>query len=208
MPALHKHLEVAAGFVQKHGPGVLGFWIEEIGTGGQVNYMWIYENIEERQKKLAALGRTPPGESRWRKRRRSTVSSVGQDHKIMLGHPPPSCPEAKMAGNVQSVRLYDAMPGKLPELHNRFANHTMHLFSQHGMEEYRLLDRDLRHQQPPCVLLGYPSLGERRDELAGLGADPEWQRVRAEVEQAPALWVAKIRNRVLRPRPIRLGGKA
>jgi NIPSNAP len=34
LPALHAHLEVAAGLFQKHGLGVLGFWTEEIGTGG------------------------------------------------------------------------------------------------------------------------------------------------------------------------------
>ena len=32
MPALHKHLEVAAGLFKQHGLGVLGFWIEEIGS--------------------------------------------------------------------------------------------------------------------------------------------------------------------------------
>ena len=38
LPALHTHLEVAAGLFKKHGLGVLGFWIEEIGTSGQVRY--------------------------------------------------------------------------------------------------------------------------------------------------------------------------
>jgi hypothetical protein len=39
LPALHIHLEVAAGLFKKHQLGVLGFWTEEIGTGAQVNYM-------------------------------------------------------------------------------------------------------------------------------------------------------------------------
>jgi hypothetical protein len=29
LPALHTHLEVAAGLFKTHGLGVLGFWIEE-----------------------------------------------------------------------------------------------------------------------------------------------------------------------------------
>ena len=53
LPALHTHLEVAAGLFKKHGLGVLGFWTEEIGTGGQVTYMWMYTNLEERQQKKA-----------------------------------------------------------------------------------------------------------------------------------------------------------
>lgn len=36
LPALRTHLEVATSVCKKHGLGVLGFWIEEIGTSGQV----------------------------------------------------------------------------------------------------------------------------------------------------------------------------
>jgi len=47
-------------------------------------------------------------------------------------------------------------------------------------------------------MLGYPSLGERETSWRGFGADPEWQRVRAESEKNGTL-VAKIHNMVLRP---------
>ena len=47
-------------------------------------------------------------------------------------------------------------------------------------------------------MLGYPSLGERETSWRAFGADPAWQRVRAESEKNGTL-VAKIRNRVLRP---------
>jgi len=36
LPALHTHLEVATSVCKKHDLGVLGFWIEEIGTSSQV----------------------------------------------------------------------------------------------------------------------------------------------------------------------------
>ena len=42
LPALNKHLEVAAGLFKKHGLGVMGFWTEEVGTGGQVNYRAVF----------------------------------------------------------------------------------------------------------------------------------------------------------------------
>jgi len=47
-------------------------------------------------------------------------------------------------------------------------------------------------------MLGYPSVGEREKSWRAFGADPDWQRVRAESETNGTL-VAKIRNRVLRP---------
>ena len=36
LPALRTHLEFATSIFKKHGLGVLGFWIEEISTCGQV----------------------------------------------------------------------------------------------------------------------------------------------------------------------------
>ena len=35
---------------------------------------------------------------------------------------------------IYELRIYDAMPGKLPARHDRFANHTIELFAKHGME--------------------------------------------------------------------------
>jgi hypothetical protein len=197
MPALHKHLEVAAGLFKQHGLGVLGFWIEEIGTGGQVNYMWMYENIEERQKKLAAFGSDPAWGKQVAEETKEHGVVVARTHNIMLT-PTPYCPEAKMAGNVQELRIYDAMPGKLPELHNRFANHTMNLFMKHGMENIGYWTETFGTSNRLVYMLGYPSLGEREKSWRAFGADPEWQRVRAESEQNGTL-VAKIRNSVLRP---------
>lgn len=63
LAALHTHLEVAAGLFKKHQLGVVGFWTEEIGIGAQVNYMWIYEDLADREEKLAAFG----SDSAWKR---------------------------------------------------------------------------------------------------------------------------------------------
>jgi hypothetical protein len=197
MGALHKHLEVAGGLFKKHGLGVLGFWTEEIGTAFQVNYMWVYENIEERQKKLAAFG----SDSAWRKQVTEETEKYGvvvaRTHNIMLT-PTPYCSEVRMTGNVQELRIYDAMPGKLPELHNRFANHLMKLFKKHGMGNIGYWTETFGTSNRLVYMLGYPSLGDREKSWAAFDADPERQRTFAAGEKSGAL-VARISNRVLRP---------
>ena len=89
--------------------------------------------LEERQKKLASFGSDPD----WRKQVAEETEQhgvvVARTHNIML-QPTPYCPEAKIAGNVQELRIYEAMPGRLPDLHNRFANHTLGFFKKYGME--------------------------------------------------------------------------
>ena len=113
LPALHTHLEVAAGLFKKHGLGVLGFWTEEIGVGGQINYMWIYADLEERQKKLAAFGEDPAWQQQVAEETRSEGVIVARTHNTMLQLTPYS-PAPRLKMNVQEWRIYDAMPGNCP----------------------------------------------------------------------------------------------
>ncbi len=36
---------------------------------------------------------------------------------------------------IYEIRIYDAMPGKLPALNDRFANITMGYFEKHGIKQ-------------------------------------------------------------------------
>ena len=198
LPALQTHLEVAAGLFKKHQLGVLGFWTEEIGTGGQVNYMWIYEDLAEREKKLAAFG----SDSAWKRQvaeetEREGGPVVARTHNTMLQLTPYS-PTPRLTTKIQEWRIYEAIPGKLPDLHNRFANHTIRLFEKHRITNVGYWTEVFGTSNRLVYMLGYPSLGERETSWQAFGADPEWQRVRAESEKHGTL-VAKIRNIVLRP---------
>ena len=197
LPALNKHLEVAAGLFKKHDLGVLGFWTDEIGTGGQVTYMWIYQDLEDRQKKLAAFG----ADSAWKQQVAEETEQEGvivaRTHNTMLQLTPYS-PKPKITTNVQELRIYDAMPGRLPDLHNRFANHTLSLFEKHGMENIGYWTEVFGTSNRLVYMLGYPSLGEREKSWAAFQRDPDWQKARVESEKNGTL-TAKTYNRILRP---------
>ena len=45
-------------------------------------------------------------------------------------------------------RIYKAVPGRLPDINARFANHTMGFFKQYEIGMNGLLDRRHRRQQP------------------------------------------------------------
>ncbi len=195
--ALNKHLEVASGLFAKHDLGVLGFWTEEFGASFQVNYMWIYEDMEDRQKKLAAFGSDPD----WRKQVEQETAEhgvvVARTHNIMF-QPTAYCPESKMGGNVQELRIYDAMPGRLPELHNRFANHTMGLFEKHGMTNVGYWTEAFGTSSRLVYMLGFPSIADRENSWRAFGSDPDWQKARSESEVNGTL-VGGIKNVLLRP---------
>ncbi len=197
MPALNKHLEVAGALFKKHGLGVLGFWTDEIGTGGQVTYAWVYEDMAERQEKLAAFGSDQAWSQQVEEETEREGEIIVRTHNTMLQLTPYS-PEPKITTRVQELRIYDAMPGKLPALHDRFANHTIGLFEKHGMENIAYWTETFGTGNRLVYMLGYPSLGDRESSWAGFVADPDWQKARAESETDGTL-TAKVYNRILMP---------
>ncbi len=197
LPALQIHLEIAAGLFQKHGLGVLGFWTEEVGAGGQVTYMWMYADFEERQKKLAAFA----ADGAWQRQVAEETTKEGvivaRIHNTMLQRTPYS-PDPHITTQVQEWRIYDAMPGRLPDLHNRFATHTLGLFAKHGITSIGYWTEVFGTSNRLVYMLGYPNLGERERSWVAFQADPAWQQARAASEKNGPL-VAKVSNRILRP---------
>lgn len=195
--ALNTHLEVAAGLFKKHGLGVVGFWTEDVGTGGQITYMWVYKDVEERQQKLTAFA----ADTAWKQQVEEETAKEGvivaRIHNTML-QPTPYSPEPRLKAKIQEWRIYDAVPGKLPDLHNRFANHTLGLFEKHGMENIGYWTEVFGTSNRLVYMLGYPSLGDREKSWASFMKDPDWLRARAESEKNGTL-VAKVANRMLRP---------
>ena len=197
LPALNTHLNVAADLFKKHGLDVLGFWTEEFGTSLQVSYMWMYETFEERHKKLEAF----LADSAWQQQvaeeaeREGTI--VAQIHNTMLQLTPYS-PSPLLKTKVQEWRIYDAVPGRLPDLHNRFANHTLGLFERNGMENIGYWTELVGTSNRLVYMLGYPSLADREKSWKAFMQDPDWLKARADSEKNGPL-VTKVYNRILRP---------
>ena len=195
--ALHTHLKVAAELFQKHGLGVLGFWIEDVGTTFQVSYMWMYENLEERQQKLAAFAADAAWQQQVAEETAKEGVIVARIHNTMLQLTSYS-PTPQITTKVQEWRIYDAMPGKLLDLNNRFANHTLGLFAKHGITSIGYWTEVFGTSNRLVYMLGYPNVSEREKSWAAFQADPEWQQARAASEKNGPL-VAKVSNLLLRP---------
>ncbi len=84
------------------------------------------------------------------------------------------------------IRTYYAMPGKLEDLHARFRNHTVALFKKHGMEIVGFwgpTDKEKGSENTLVYVLAFPSREARDKSFKAFGADPEWQKARAESEK-------------------------
>jgi hypothetical protein len=88
------------------------------------------------------------------------------------------------ARRIYEIRTYTTHPGKLDALQRRFRDHTMQIFTKHGMTNigYWVPQDSARSANTLVYILAYPSRDAARQSWDAFRADPEWQRVRAASE--------------------------
>jgi len=94
--------------------------------------------------------------------------------------------DSKPTGRVYELRTYTALPGRLPALNKRFAEHTLKLFEKHGMrnEMYFIpTERAVGKQATPVektliYLVSHDSREAADKSWKAFGADPEWKTAR------------------------------
>lgn len=108
------------------------------------------------------------------------------------------------------MRTYTVHEGKMPDLMQRFQNHTRALFSKHGIENVAYFLSEEQPDKQLTFILGYPSAAERDIRWNNFANDPEWKAVAAaseangkivqKVDQVFMVW-AKGLNSAKAPRP-------
>jgi hypothetical protein len=99
---------------------------------------------------------------------------------------------------IYELRIYETVPGRLPALNARFANHTLGFFKKHGIHVVGFWTEDIGTSNQLVYMLGFDCLADREKKWTAFQADPEWNKVRAESEKDGPI-NARVRNRILRP---------
>ena len=99
---------------------------------------------------------------------------------------------------IYELRIYETIPGRLPALNDRFANHTMGFFKRHGIHVVGFWTEEIGTSNQLVYMLGFDSLADREKKWAAFQADPDWNKVRAESEKDGPI-NARVRNTLLRP---------
>ena len=185
---------ITIDYFNQYDIGMMGFWTDEIGISNQMTYILTFDDMGDRDKKWAAF-RADQGRIAAFAETEAEGPLVASVYNTILETTPYS-PEPQLSSKVQELRVYDAMPGKLPALHNRFSNHTMGLFEKHGIENVAYWTESVGTSNRLVYMLGYDDVGAREKGWAAFGADPEWQKARAKSEDAGAL-VGDIRHSIM-----------
>jgi hypothetical protein len=103
-------------------------------------------------------------------------------------------------GRVYELRTYTCEPGKLEALKARFRDHTVRIFSRHGMVNvgYWVPDDPEKSTNTLVYLISHSSRQAATKNWTEFRADPEWQKVQKESEAAGKI-VQKIDSLFLNP---------
>lgn len=100
---------------------------------------------------------------------------------------------------IYELRTYTAMPGRLPDLHKRFREHTTKIWAKRGWQMTGFWT--YKHGGPSDTLvymLAWPDQATRDTEFAAFQQDPEWLAAR-EASEVNGPLVAHIRSDILNP---------
>ncbi len=183
---------------EKHGIENIGYWVPVEKADGADNTL-IYILAHASREAAKASWKAFSVDPEWQTARKASEA----DGKILAKAPDsmflntsPYSPPVKIASGGQErvfeLRLYTTPPGKLPELHARFQDHTMGLFTKHGMTHiayWTPTDADKGAGTKLIYILAHASKEAGLASFTAFRADPEWIKAKAESEKNGALTV-------------------
>ena len=100
---------------------------------------------------------------------------------------------------IYELRIYRALPGRLPALLKRFETQTLRIWEKHGIRQAGFWTTVIGESNNELTyLLAWDSLAEREKRWAAFASDPEWLSARAASEADGAI-VASFSNQILQP---------
>jgi hypothetical protein len=98
---------------------------------------------------------------------------------------------------IYEMRVYEAMPGKMPSLNKRFADITMGFFKKHDIQVVGFWTEEIGANNKLIYMLKFHDFEHRQKAWESFRADQERAKAFLETEKEGPL-VARIENRILR----------
>ncbi len=99
---------------------------------------------------------------------------------------------------IYELRIYDAAPGKLPALNDRFANITLAYFKKYGFNVVGFWTDEVGITNRLTYMLAFTDMAHRDQAWSSFRADSERVKAFAESERDGPL-VRRIKNTIMRP---------
>lgn len=182
---------------EKHGMTNIGYWVpvnEEDGSKNKLIYVLKHDSEAAAKASFAAFGKDPE----WQAARKAS-----EEGGKILARPPeslfmtltdysPAIPTGGLGKkpHTYQLRTYTTPPGKLQALHKRFRDHTMKLFSKHGMTHVAYWTPTPSQPNADTTLiyiLAHESEAAGQASFTAFRADPEWVAAKSASEKDGSL---------------------
>jgi hypothetical protein len=194
-PTPGKYAEIVDRFRQyttkifeKHGMENIGYWTPTDTTNKELIYILAYPDRAARDASWKAFGSDPE----WK----AVVAKTEANGKLVDHVDQIFMTESDISPNVKvaqksperifELRTYTPTPDKLPNLLSRFRDHTIKLFSKHGMTNigYFVTEEKEAATPPKLVyILAHPSEAEGKQHFEEFRKDPKWMAAKEESEK-------------------------
>lgn len=208
-PAPGKHNAIVDRFRQyttklfaKHGMENIGYWTPTDTTRKELIYILAYPDREAREASWQAFTNDP----NWR----SVVDKTEANGKLVDHIDQVFMTESQLSPEIRvkqekrertfELRTYTAARGKLTDLLKRFNDHTIKLFSKHGMTHIGYwITTENENKQPKLVyMLAHPSEAEGKQHFEEFRKDPDWIKAR-DASEANGKLTDKVESIYLKP---------
>jgi hypothetical protein len=172
---------------EKHGMENIGYWLPVNNEKNALYYILAYPSKEARDSSWKAFGADPE----WR-----TVAAKSEENgkivekvvSIFMNRAdlkPDIAPLKTSKNRIFEMRTYTCAPGKLPELLNRFRNHTFKGFKKYGYQNigyWTTVEKD-GGQAKLVYLLAFSDEETAKKKWEAFRADADWVKAKADSEK-------------------------
>lgn len=173
----------------RHGMTNIGYWVPKDNGENKLVYLLSYPDLAAREASWKAFLDDPE----WKAAQTASetggklVERVESRFLALTDFSPEPKEDAEKINHVFELRTYTATPGNLPLLLDRFRQHTLTLFSRHGMEHLAYFTPAAGQpgeKDTLIYLLKHQSVEAQKASFDAFRADPEWVKVKEDSEKA------------------------
>lgn len=176
---------------KKHGMENIGYWVpmdEADGASNKLIYVIAHKSREAAKASWAAFQADPDWKAAAKASELNGKILASKPESIFMKATDYSCAIQPGTGGerVFELRTYTTNDGKLDALHKRFREHTVALFSKHGMTHigyWSPTDAETGGGKQLIYVLAHASRDAAQASFGAFRADPEWIAAKAESEK-------------------------
>jgi hypothetical protein len=164
---------------ENHGMVNIGYWVPVENPDNQLIYILAHKSREAARQSWADFGKDPE----WQVAQKASekngrlVTKVESVFMTATDYSPGIKPSSSAESRVFELRTYKTAPGRLEALQARFRDHTLKLFSKHGITNFGYwtpMDKKGGADDTLIYILAHRSKEAADASFKAFGDDPDW----------------------------------